>query len=252
MSRRTILNISSKKKRNAAPPVNFNYQGLSPTTGSKVMGSDRVSFLLWRPTALASYPDVETEASRNAQQVYWRGVKEQADLMTSSGAAWKWRRIIFEVKGLAAEVPNVVSNVETSNGYPRAIVELSGDPPAVIRNGLERLIFQGVAPSDWSNVFNAKVDTNRVKLHYDKTRHLQSGNDRGRFYSFKQWMPFNKNFTYDDEERGTVEKDVSSFAALGRSGMGDVYVFDMFACQLNDDIHKLSFNPQATMYWHER
>lgn len=246
---RRILNISSRKKRNNIPPVNFNYLGQSPVTGSKTMGSDRITFLIWRPTALTYDSELTTETTRNAQTIYWRGVKERAEIATSSGAAWRWRRIVFEAKGL--QVANLVTNVESSNGFGRAMVEMSGDPPGNIRNALQTILFQGVAGTDWTNVFNAKVDTRRVKLHTDRVRHLQSGNDRGRYYTFSQWMPFNKNMTYDDDEVGKDASD-QSFASTGRTGMGDVYVYDMFECTTNDSTHQLNFNPQATLFWHEK
>lgn len=247
-SRRRILNIASRKKRNNVPPVNFNYQGLNPIVGPKVMGSDRVTFLLWRPTALTFDTDLTTDSARNAQTIYWRGIREHAEVVTSSGAAWRWRRVIFSTK---ANIPNLVSNVETSNGWPRAMVEMSGDPPAPVRNQLESLIFQGQAGQDWSNVFHGKIDNKRVRVHYDKTRHLQSGNDRGKFYTFKQWIPLNKNMNYDDDERGKDES-AQSYAAQGIGGLGDVYVYDMFECTTNDSTFQLSFNPMATLYWHEK
>ncbi|QCS35888.1 capsid protein [Capybara genomovirus 4] len=249
MSKRRILNITSHKKRNNIPPVNFNYQGLNPVPGPKLMGSDRSTYLLWRPTALTFDTDLTTDSARNAQTIFWRGIKEHAEIQTLGGAAWRWRRIIFSVKGIV--FPGLSGNVETSNGFPRAMIEMSGDPPAQIRNGLEALLFQGQASNDWNNVFNARVDTNRVKLLYDKTRHLQSGNDRGKFFTFKQWIPLNKNMVYDDDERGKDESG-QSYASTGNKGMGDVYFYDMFDCTTNDSIFQLAFNPQATLYWHEK
>lgn len=249
MSRRKILNITSTKKRQNIPPVNFNYQGLNPSVGPKQMGSDRATFLLWRPTALTYDTDLTTNSARNAQTIFWRGIKEHAELQTQGGAAWRWRRIIFSCKGL--NIPGLVSNVETSNGFPRALIELSGDPPANIRNQIEALIFQGAPGSDWSNVFNGKLDNNRIRVIYDKTRHLQSGNDRGKFYTFRTWIPLNKNMLYDDDERGK-DKTAQTFATIGNQGMGDVYVYDMFECTTNDPSFQLAFNPQATLYWHEK
>lgn len=248
-SRRRILNISSQKKKNNAQPVNFNYLGESPIPGSKVMGSDRTTYLLWRPTALTDDTDIYSSASRGAQQIYWRGIKERAEVGTSSGAAWRWRRIVFEAKSL--NINGLISNVETSAGFNRAMVELSGDPPANLRNSLESFLFQGSVGVDWNTVFNAKVDNNRCRLLSDKVRHLQSGNDRGRFYTFRQWIPLNKTMVYNDDEVGD-DKQSNTFASPGRKGMGDVYVYDMFQCLTSDAINTLNFNPQATLYWHER
>ncbi len=213
------------------------------------MGSDRVTFLLWRPTALTFDDTIKTDSARNTQTIYWRGVKERLELQTLGGAAWRWRRIVFSCKSLA--INNLVSNVETSNGFPRAMVEMSGDPPAPLRNQLEGFLFRGNAGSDWTNVFNAKVDNMRARIHYDKTRHLQSGNDRGKYYTFQQWISLNKNMTYDDDERGTNISE-QSFASPGRFGLGDVYVYDMFECTTSDSSFQLAFNPQATLYWHEK
>lgn len=247
-SRRRILNISSKKKRNNVPPVNFNYQGLNPIVGPKVMGSDRVTFLLWRPTALTFDTDLTTDSARNAQTIFWRGIREHAEVVSNSGAAWRWRRIVFSTK---VYLPGLISNVETSNGFPRAMIEMSGSDPITLRNQLEALIFQGQAGQDWVNVFHGKLDNNRIRVHFDRTRHLQSGNDRGKFYTFKQWIPLNKNMMYDDDERGKDES-AQTFASQGIGGLGDVYVYDMFECTTSDASFQLSFNPQATLYWHER
>lgn len=213
------------------------------------MGSDRTTYLLYRPTALTYDTDLDSTSARGNSKIYWRGVKERLELATQSGAAWRWRRIIFEVKNIP--ITGLVSNVETSAGFNRAMVEMSGDGPAPLRNSLEALIFQGAVGVDWQSVFNAKVDGNRVRVIADKMRHLQSGNDRGRFYTFREWIPMNKTMVYDDDEVGD-DKASSSFASTGRSGMGDVYVYDMFQCLTTDAINQLSFFPQTTLYWHER
>lgn len=249
MTRRQVLNISSIKKRNNIPPVSFNYQGASPVVGARIINSGDPTFFIWRPTALEFSTNSTSEAARTAQKVYWRGIKERCEILTATGVSWRWRRIIFSIKGTINTA--LVSNVLTSNGYPRAMIDLTGNPPASIRNSLEALMFQGIAPADWTSVFHAKVDNNRVKVHYDKLRHLNSGNEQGKWSTFHQWIPLNSNMTYDDEERGSDES-AQSFATLGRQGMGDVYVYDMFECTTTGNTNQMSFNPQATLYWHER
>lgn len=249
MSRRCILNISSKKKRNNIIPQNFTYLGASAGTGPKVMGSDRITFLISRPTALSYDETGASDFCRTSQTVFWRGIRESIDINIAGGAPWRWRRLVFECKG--DPVDSLISNVETSTGYNRAMVELSGDPPASIRNQLESLLFQGAGGVDWASVFNAKVDTNRVKLHSDEFTSLRSGNDRGHYHKYKKWYPLNRNMHYFNDENG---KDISSssFASSTIGGMGDVFILDIFQCLQSSADFQLQFSPEATLYWHER
>lgn len=254
MSRRRILNISSKKKRNTILPFNFNYQGVAEGPGAKDMGSDRITTLLTRPTALYYDEDAAYDHGRNSRTVYWRGIKEVIDVNVLGGTSWRWRRIVFEAKGLESAqsaLASLVSNVETSVGFPRAMIELSGDPPANIRNALEAVLFTGRGEVDWLSAFNARVDTNRVRLISDEFHVLRSGNDRGHFHQFKRWYPLNKNMHYSDDENGK-DQTLSSHAAPGRSGMGDVFILDYFQAMEFASNFRIQFAPTSTLYWHEK
>lgn len=62
----------------------------------------------------------------------------------------------------------------------------------------------------------------------------------------------NANLLYDDDEAGTSMVP-SYFSTEGRAGMGDYYVLDIIAAGSGaTSTDQLTFNPQTTLYWHER
>lgn len=254
MSKRQVLNIASKKKRNTILPHNFNHLGVSEGAGVKDIGSDRTTFLLSRPTALYYDEDAAYDHGRNSRTIYWRGIKEVIDVNVLGGTSWRWRRIVFEAKGLEtaqSALNSLVTNVETSVGFPRAIVEMSGDPPGSLRNALNAVLFTGRGEVDWLSEFNARVDANRVRVISDEFHTLRSGNDRGHFHQFKRWYPLNRNMTYNDDEDGK-DQTKNAWAAPGRGGMGDVYIYDMFQPMEFAPNFRIQFAPTATLYWHEK
>lgn len=192
-----------------------------------------------------------SSAARTASTIFMRGIKERIIFRANTGTGWKWRRVVFATKGLFDVIPNLVSDLETSAGWTRAVVNLSGDSAATVRNALENVVWEGQAGQDWWSPYTAKVDKKRVTLLYDRTRMLQSGNDVAHYHSHNQWIPVNKNIVYDDEQRGGDES-AFRYSALGKSGYGDVYVMDLFECASGQSTDLLQFEPQAAVYWHEK
>lgn len=223
-----------------------------------LIGGGNVYNFLWCATARngqtgRSSTDVSgiDEATRTATTCYMRGLKERAWVQTNTGLPWYWRRIVFRAKGLQ----NVVAQTTTApfvsgttNGWRRTVAELVGVP---LQN-LHTILFQGNFNSDWANPLNAKVDTRRVTVMSDRTRSISAGNDRGVLRSYNQWIPMNKNLVYDDDQNGGDE-DEAQFSVTSNAGMGDVYIWDMFAPRSgSSNTDQLIFNPQATLYWHEK
>ena len=198
---------------------------------------------LWNPTARPlSFANVSTK--RNRTTVYQKGLREHLQLDIDDGNPLRWRRIVFETK----EYRNDAARLIVSNDVKRLIT-----PMSVAEFGnLASALFEGSEGNDWSTTFTAKVDLNRVKLHSDKSRILRSGNDHTHSHSFRVYYPFEKNFTYDEDEFADG-KTSSVYATSGLKGMGDVYVLDIFQNVGGDvDDWRAIWRANATMYWHEK
>ena len=65
------------------------------------------------------------------------------------------------------------------------------------------------------------------------------------------WLPINKTLVYSDEEAGN-DINQGQLSTLGRQGLGDVFVLDLFDCSTANNASSLVFEPEATLYWHER
>lgn len=254
-SRKRILNITSKKKVNDMMPWQVNYNNTSNAAGASTFnGTGRVT-TLWCATAMdrvsAEGTNEDPKAGRTSADIFLRGIKENTIFRANTGTGWKWRRIVFAVKGLFSLVPGLVDSIETSAGWTRAVVNISGDSASAVRNNLEAIVFEGAGNLDWWSTFTAKVDRKRVRLLYDKTRMLQSHNDVAHYHSAKMWIPINKNVCYDDIQAGDDEL-TGKYSVTSKQGFGDVYVMDFFECASGQSTDLLQFEPQAAVYWHER
>lgn len=175
-----------------------------------------------------------------------RGLKERVILTPSNDTSWRWRRICFTIKGdLFGPIGN---RIETSRGWNRLLVNSAGSTTA---QSLFGVLFQGTQSVDWLDVFTAKVDTGRVTLKSDITRILASGNSKGRFHRFNLWYPMNKNLVYANDENGEGET-LDVISTTSKAGMGDYYVVDFFNANGGTASDVLDFNPEATLYWHEK
>lgn len=197
--------------------------------------------------------NVFNAADRTATTCFMRGLKERIQIQTSSGMPWQWRRICFTMKGDDITLLNESGyklQLETSNGWAR-VVSNTG-VASNLYNAIAPLLFKGASGVDWNNLFNAKIDNTRVSIKYDKTTPIRSGNASGMMKEYIRWHPMNKNLVYDDDENGEKE-DEAIYSVDGRQGMGDYYVIDIIAAGTGaTSTDQLSFNPSATLYWHER
>lgn len=252
MSRRRILNITTKKKQDTmVPVVPADLIATSVVAKAVTITGAAPQVMVWVATArdrASPSEDQESESRRTSQTVYMRGLKERVTILTNNSVPWKWRRICFTAKGLESLEEDAVFSVETSSSWAR-LLNLVGSSSAWF--DLSRLMFKGTAGTDYLNAIDAKVDTQRVTLKYDKTITIHSGNDTGKFMDFKHWHPMNANLVYADRE--LAETDVSGErSATGRAGMGDYYVVDLFACGSENTANTMTFAPTATLYWHEK
>jgi len=270
MTKKRILNISSRKKRDGMRPVSLPQfvTGSAINAPYTMNASSQLTVLGWIATArdneVQSTPPVVgniiNEACRTATRCFMRGLKENIEITTSSGAAWRWRRICFTFKSneiVRNEAnPNGVSQLwfEDSSGYRRGLFSLtSANSEAVaVFGNLQTLLFKGALGIDYDSFMTAPLDTRRVNPKYDKIRTIKSGNQNGTVKEYREWYPMNKNLVYDDDENGDLES-LSFISTSGKEGMGDYYVVDFFApvaTALASDA--LIFDPTATLYWHEK
>jgi hypothetical protein len=195
-------------------------------------------------------PNTDLPSYRQSQTCFMRGYAETVKLNLQDGNPWEWRRICFTMKGAAllnaASASDGIRVQLDPMGYTRPVSPITLN----LRTVLHNLIFKGDVARDWSSPFTAKLDTQRITVKYDKTMTLNPGNPEGMIRNFKMWHPMNANLVYQDDESGT---DIikNEFSTLGKAGMGDFYVYDMFVAG-GSPAADLLIQMGATLYWHEK
>ena len=228
------------------------YAGAGGTVGGAVLPGNVRNLILFSPSYRdKSSGDPNSKATRETDTIYARGFKERATIITNSAASWRWRRIVFALKGLTPLLGNGATGLETSNGFVRLVPNYASVAATTARNNLEAILFRGNGLTDWINQITAKVDTARVTLLSDRTRTLNSGNALGKYFKHSQWYPINKNIVYANDESGEVENQ-TFVSTTAKPGLGDVYVLDYFECSTNQAGDTLFFEPECTFYWHEK
>jgi len=229
--------------------------------GPQTMTGARTYILPWVATARdmldinGNINNVSEPGARSATTCYMRGLKERVQIQTSSGVAWQWRRICFTYRGT-----NIIANAslattyppfqETSAGMMRSVTDWNKNNTVI--TALLEILFKGRQQTDWNSYFSAPLDPKRVSVKYDKTRIIQSGNASGVMRNYKLWHPMNHNLEYNDDERADTF-DTSNLSVNSKAGMGDYYVVDIFAGGTGSTTSDyLSFEPTATLYWHEK
>lgn len=266
MSKRRILNTTSRKKRNGMLTwTNTTATGASQTiaqSNAYVTGA-QIGFFLWCPTAmdLDANSVIRNPASRTASTIYAKGLAEHVRMQTSSGIPWFHRRICFTIKGdnsfntvIAGDSPTVPQQpyVDTSNGIQRLWLNSAINNVPNTLASMQGVLFKGAQNVDWSDFIIAPVDTSRVTLKFDKTWTMQSGNNSGVIRERKLWHPMNKNLVYDEDETGQVETS-RYYSTESKAGMGDYYVLDLFSAGAGgSSADQLLIAANSTMYWHEK
>ena len=267
-TKRTILNVSSKKKRdtmvtttNVSP--NTPVGGTTYAGGPAIFGAAGVTdghCFVFVPTArdftrdLAGVTGFPSDvATRTATTCYMRGVSEKIEVQVADGVPWQWRRICFTIKGtdvLLPTTPSFSPFLETSSGFTRVI----NQPGSTTRTNLEALLFKGNRNQDWSSVITAPIDTARVTPRYDKTITIASGNDSGVIRKYSRWHPMNKNLVYDDDEAGGTENAPGAkYSVVSKPGMGDYIIVDYFVPRYGAVLgNQMTLSIGASLYWHER
>lgn len=268
MSKRGILNFTSRKKRDTM----LNYTNITPaaqagsTTYSRqaavitgAVAGETIKPIVWCATgrqmdtgSTSGRGNITDVSTRTASTCFMRGISEHIEIQVNDNLPWQWRRICFTYKGFNASLPTVTNffqAVLTSNGVARVLNQV---PNNAYRDTLNGLVFKGRAGVDWDNVMIAPVDNSRVTVKYDRTRTIASGNEGGVIRKYKLWHGMNKNLVYDDDENGGDE-DVQYFSTQGKAGMGDYIICDWFLPRSGSSTsNQLSFAVTASLYWHEK
>lgn len=228
------------------------YDGTGGSIGGAVLSGATRAVMLFSPSFRDKQDtDPTSKAARETDITYVRGFKERITLVTNSPASWRWRRIVFAMKGFYPALVSGVAGLETSNGYVRLVPDYSTVAAATARFNIEAIIFRGTSVVDWINPLTAKIDTARVTLMSDVSRTLNSGNQSGKFFKHNKWYPVNKNLVYASDEVGESENN-TQVSTLAKPGIGDIYVLDYFECATGNSSDTLFFEPECTYYWHEK
>lgn len=229
--------------------------------GSAVMngGTGTIYQTVWCPTARPAEDSTGVKgstidkATRTNTRCYMRGVKEKIQFEVLGGGSWTWRRIVFRMKGDTISQGNIdpaTSDIarETSSGMMRLMTI-----DATTFDRASDTVFRGAFGVDYTSVTNAMTHSNRAHIMYDKIRIINNGNNKATARNFNLWHSFNKTLVYEDRENG-LSTDPQMFSVEGPAGMGDVYIYDIFQSNVGGvaDTDVLYFEPQATLYWHER
>ncbi|QCX35076.1 capsid protein [Blackfly genomovirus 1] len=272
-SSRSILNLTSRKKVDHmlhavkdSPITAVNPSiGLTPVQFNSSNGSFHV--FGWIPTARSNenVPGVPgsiyDSATRTSSTPYMRGLAESITIETAENHPVLWRRVCFTFVGQEILRDRVSTSTgalyqeANPTGWLRSTTALFPTPAGAgsfVWDNMRDIMFRGKQNVDWVDIMSARLDTKRISPRYDKTVRLASGNDVGQLRKFRRWHGMNKTLMYnDDEDAGG--KDSSVLSANTSRGLGDYYVIDIFELSTNAPASdEVSFNSEATLYWHER
>lgn len=256
MTRRRVANIASIKKRDNMLPFAQTDAGGTGTAGPFVMNGGEIYGFLFSPSARRTSPGYAHEFVRNKAVTFSKGYSERSTFEANNGSSWMWRRIVFAIKDpdvREAFPPSTIDFAGTPYGQMRSMwnfLNASGSGLGA-RQQLEQKLFQGTQEEDWIDRFTAKVDTKQVRFLGQFRRTLGAGNTDGQFYTQKEWYGINRSLIYFDEEEGFGSKASTPWSTMGPGSIGDIMVYDIFACAAGDATDTLEWLPQGTYYWHE-
>jgi len=267
--RRAVVKIASRKKQDnmqCATYDPFDPEGTVTSGPVTFNAADGLQTMLWMPTGRTretiqggDQGTIDDIATRTSTTVFYRGLSERIQIQTSGSGAWQWRRICFEFtsNALETDIPGQTTlprpYLFTSSGNMRALGPgmQAGSLGTAYLTHIFNFVFKGRQNVDWNNVFTAKTDPARIKIKYDKYRIIQSHNDTGVIKHYKDWLPMNRTFHYDEDE-DAAEQSEAVYASATRGNMGNYYVFDLIFPALSNTDESISFGPTATLYWSER
>lgn len=264
MTRRSLLNVTSTKKRDSMLtwiPNDFGNPAGAGAPGNVILdvNNTNVKCVLFCPTFrdLDSDGTLKDEISaRTKTDTFAKGYRETTTVsFTGSGIPLRRRRIVFSAKGLPTYFAGATGNLFTSPFYAlytsAGYVRLGEQLPSAYITVLTSILFQGTQSQDWNSVFTAKPDNSRLKVHSDRSYNYSSGNENGFSRIHKDYYPLNKLFRYADDESAQNETS-SPFSTFSTTGMGDLFVVDFYQALTTSASGSWQVNHEGTYYWHER
>lgn len=236
---------------NRAPTTSYN-------TNAAVMNATSFGGATWNflwcatarnnQTGAGSIAPPDAQSSRTAQACYMRGLSEKIEIITNTSLPWQWRRIVIAAKGIQAvltETSTTYFRNITSAGYARTVNEIG----TANQVNLHNILFKGEVNKDWKDQFIAPLDTTKFRVLCDKTINIRSSAEGGMMRKYNMWHPMNKTLIYADDESGGQEATAEFSSPY--VGLGDVWVYDIFR-PAYQGTGSLLFNPNTTLYWHEK
>lgn len=270
MSRKSLLNVTSRKKRNGMlgfSNTSATGTSLSVQVNPLVINGAVGGTVLWCATAqdLLNQNNLSgttaDQAQRTATSCFMRGLNEHIRVQTNDGTPWFWRRICFTsvsntflgaISTADSPIVSALPFVDSTAGIQRLTrnQSINAEPNSIIAQ--QGIIFRGAEGNDWNDPILAPTDSTRIKVKFDKTWTLKSGNANGTVREMKLWHPMNKTIVYDDDENGSIE-NTTYFSVNDFRGMGNYFVYDIIRPGVGGSTSNLlsaTFN--STLYWHER
>lgn len=259
-SRRAVLNIASRKKRDTMQTVHWKAAdpGFSRTPLVLNNQSADTQVYIWCATAreMRADPNVTT-SNRSSSEPYYRGLQENLTVKMFGDLPWVWRRIVFSNGSVKSGVDrNFLLRWQADVGYERVYYNLmENTDPNNVRAYLLQNLFKGAMTYDWADMMLAPTNSTKSKIISDRTMRLFSGNSHGSVYMKKYWYPMNKTMIYEDIEAGQEKQSYPWASSTSTSALEDVYVVDLFkplASESSAEAAQIEINSTATLYWHER
>lgn len=270
--RRSLTDRMSHKKRDimcsaAAPGVNPS-PGTSPvanqpliigtsTNNTAAAGVHMTAFCPSYRTLVPS--NYSYTSARTATRTFVKGIGETYHIVPSDQSSWEWRRIVVSLKGnfaLPVSTTQAIGAQFSTGNTQRYYKDITGDTTGIYQalwDNIQDYVFRGVKVTDWLDQMTAPLDNLRVDIRSDTRRTISSANDAPRPRTYKTYVPINKSVVYADEENGTTISP-TSFSVDSKSGIGDIYILDLFTCRapISTVSTQLQVSSTQTYYWHEK
>jgi len=208
----------------------------------------------------------DQDNTRATNDTFASGFKERLRIITSDGNPWIWRRICFSYYDAETDFKFFDTSDDTEkdyppfnytagNGYRRLWLRVNGPTPTIqeqsVRDALYQHVFAGTRNVDWSTEISAPLNSRAIKIWYDRTTRIASGNQQSTVRNFTRWHPIKKRLVYQNRDDGGAQEN-NYLSETSRQSLGDFMVMDIFQGAPSDPNVQLSVGSDATYYWHER
>lgn len=253
--------VSSANATPNADPISPITSGQGPIILANGI-KDGISLFAFNPTYRWLKPNNASYVSQRTSSRLWlKGISETLSFIPNDGSTWIWRRYILQAKNTysADSTQNGLIGAESLSGatttrkWRNYAVASTDTGINAAYDLMQEQNYMGVKTTDWSNQMNAKLDSTKFDVLYDKTTHLRSGNQAGAPRRLRRYHPLNCSIVYDDEENG-LSISPSPTSVQSKLGKGNIFIFDLFTCPapISATTSQLAMGSNCTLYWHEK